>query len=53
LKGQAFGGYIDTKSGRHLTYELVVNNVPISQIDDVVAVFEDEGTISAMLWRDF
>jgi D-alanyl-D-alanine carboxypeptidase len=30
LKGQAFGGYITTKSGKHLTYQLVVNDVPIT-----------------------
>lgn len=53
LKGQAFAGYVTTKSGRHLTYEVVVNDVPISGIPDVVRVFEDEGTISAMLWRDY
>ena len=53
LKGQAFGGYITTKSGRHLTYQLVVNNVPITPIDDITKVFQDEGTISAMLWRDY
>jgi D-alanyl-D-alanine carboxypeptidase len=53
LKGQAYGGYIDAKSGKHLTYQLVVNDVPIKGIPDVVQVFQDEGTISAMLWRDY
>ncbi len=53
LKGQAFGGYITTKSGKHLIYQLVVNNVPISSIADLIGVFQDEGTISAMLWRDY
>ncbi|HLI96620.1 MAG TPA: D-alanyl-D-alanine carboxypeptidase [Candidatus Baltobacteraceae bacterium] len=53
LKGQAFGGYITTKRGRHLVYQLVVNNVPITSIAGVIAVFQDEGTISAMLWRDY
>ncbi|HVM95852.1 MAG TPA: D-alanyl-D-alanine carboxypeptidase, partial [Candidatus Acidoferrales bacterium] len=52
LKGQAFGGYIATKSGKHLTYQLVVNNVPISSIDSITQVFQDEGRISAILWRD-
>jgi D-alanyl-D-alanine carboxypeptidase len=51
-KGQAFGGYIDTKTGRHLIYQLVVNNVPIKSIEDVLQIFQDEGTISAILWRD-
>jgi D-alanyl-D-alanine carboxypeptidase len=52
LKGQAFGGYIDTKSGKHLVYQLVVNDVPIQNIPDILQVFQDEGTISAILWRD-
>jgi D-alanyl-D-alanine carboxypeptidase len=53
LQGQAFGGYITTKRGKHLVYQLVVNNVPITSIADVIKVFQDEGTISAMLWRDY
>lgn len=52
IKGQAFGGYIETKSGKHLIYQLVVNDFPISQLDQLLQVFQDEGTISAMLWRD-
>jgi D-alanyl-D-alanine carboxypeptidase len=51
-KGQAFGGYIDTKSGRHLIFHLVVNDVPIKSIEDVLHIFQDQGTISAILWRD-
>jgi D-alanyl-D-alanine carboxypeptidase/D-alanyl-D-alanine-endopeptidase (penicillin-binding protein 4) len=53
VKGQAFGGYITTKRGKHLVYQLVVNNVPMSSIADLIGIFQDEGTISAMLWRDY
>ncbi len=53
LKTQALGGYIKTKSGRQLVYELVVNNVAITSLNDVIQVFQDEGKISAMLWRDY
>jgi len=53
LKGQALGGYITTKSGRHLTFQLVVNNIPISSIADLTGVFQDQGAIAAMLWRDY
>ena len=53
LRGQAFGGYIKASSGRNLVYQLVVNNVVISDIEDIFDVFQDEGTISAILWRDF
>jgi D-alanyl-D-alanine carboxypeptidase len=52
LKGQAFAGYVKTKGGRRLAYQLVVNGVPVSDINDVIKVFQDEGTISAILWRD-
>jgi D-alanyl-D-alanine carboxypeptidase len=53
LKAQALGGYITTKSGHHLTFQLVVNNVPIQSILNVIDVFQDEGTIAAILWRDY
>jgi D-alanyl-D-alanine carboxypeptidase len=53
LKAQALGGYITTKSGRHLTFQLVVNNVPIRKLLDLTNVFQDQGKIAAMLWRDY
>ena len=52
LKGQAFGGYITTKRGKHLVYEVVVNNLPVSGLQDVLQVFQDKATASAILWRD-
>jgi len=52
IKGQAFGGYIDAKSGRRLVYQLVVNNVPVTDFNQLLDIFQDEGTISAILWRD-
>jgi D-alanyl-D-alanine carboxypeptidase len=52
IKGQAFAGYIDTSSGKKLVYQLVVNNVPIKNIPDILQIFQDQGTISAILWRD-
>ncbi len=52
IKGQAFAGYITAKSGRKLVYHLVVNNVPFGGISDLLQIFQDQGTISAILWRD-
>ncbi len=52
LKAQALAGYITTKRGHHLTFELVVNNMPLKNLLDITNVFQDEGTIAAMLWRD-
>jgi D-alanyl-D-alanine carboxypeptidase len=57
IKGQAFGGYIAAKSGKHLVYQLVVNNVDVKSIEELVPVliqiFQDEGAVSAILWRDY
>ncbi len=52
VKAQAFGGYVDAKSGKRLIYQLVVNDVPVKDLSDVLQIFQDEATISAMLWRD-
>ncbi len=53
IKSQALGGYIDTRSGRRLTFMLVVNNVPFAGPDSVIPLFQDQGVISATLWRDY
>jgi D-alanyl-D-alanine carboxypeptidase len=53
LVTQSLAGYVNTKGGRHLAYQVVVNNVPISGFNDVVQAFQDDATISAMLWRDY
>jgi D-alanyl-D-alanine carboxypeptidase len=53
LKSQALGGYITTKRGHHLTFQLVVNNVPVENVLDLTNVFQDQGKIAAMLWRDY
>jgi D-alanyl-D-alanine carboxypeptidase len=53
LRAQTFAGYITAKSGRKLAYALFVNDVsPVSGIEDVIHVFQDEGTISAIIWRE-
>jgi PBP4 family serine-type D-alanyl-D-alanine carboxypeptidase len=53
LKGEAFAGYINTKGGKHLVYEVVVNDVPVTALNQIVQVFQNEGTASAILWRDY
>ncbi|MGH7917552.1 MAG: D-alanyl-D-alanine carboxypeptidase [Candidatus Binataceae bacterium] len=51
LEGQALADYIETKSGKQLVFQLVVNNVPLTSINGVFQVFQDEGKITAILWR--
>ena len=50
---QSLGGYIKAKKGGMLAYELVVNNVAIANLNDVIQSFQDQGTVSAILWRDY
>lgn len=52
LRAQSLAGYVDTKGGRRLAFTLAVNDVGvISGVDDILPVFQDVGTISAMLWK--
>jgi D-alanyl-D-alanine carboxypeptidase/D-alanyl-D-alanine-endopeptidase (penicillin-binding protein 4) len=54
LRTQALAGYIVAKSGRRLAFTLAVNDVGVvAGLADVMAVFQDEGTIAAMLWRAY
>ena len=57
LKSQALGGYIFTESGRTLVFQLVVNDVTVGDQTDplptILKAFQDEGKISAILWRDY
>jgi PBP4 family serine-type D-alanyl-D-alanine carboxypeptidase len=53
LKGQALAGYIDAKSGRRLIFNMFVNNVQLgTDFEKVLEVFQDQGTITAIIWRD-
>jgi D-alanyl-D-alanine carboxypeptidase len=52
IKAQEFAGYIHAKSGKTLIFHLVMNNIPYDGIPSVINVFQDEGFIAAMLWRD-
>ncbi|HEX7911142.1 MAG TPA: D-alanyl-D-alanine carboxypeptidase [Paraburkholderia sp.] len=51
LESQALAGYLTSKSGRHLVFMMAVANVPITGINDVLPVFQDEGAIAALLWK--
>jgi len=53
IKAQALGGYITTKRGHHLTFEVAVNGVPMRDLTDITNLFQDEGKIAAILWRDY
>ncbi|HEX4017189.1 MAG TPA: D-alanyl-D-alanine carboxypeptidase/D-alanyl-D-alanine-endopeptidase [Frankiaceae bacterium] len=50
LSTKALGGYIKTKDGRLLAFSLLVNNVPIQDVNDVLTINTDLGKIAALLW---
>ncbi len=53
FRSQALAGYIDTKSGKRLLFSLVVNDVGIiDSLDPVLETFQDQGTITAIIWKD-
>ena len=53
LIAQNFAGYIDSKKDRRLAYVVMVNNVgEIENVSDILRVFDDQGEISAIIWRD-
>ena len=50
---RAMAGYIDTKSGRRISFSLVVNNGGVfDTFGETSVVNQDLGTITAILWRD-
>jgi D-alanyl-D-alanine carboxypeptidase len=53
LVAQNFAGYIDSKSGRRLAYVVMVNNVGIiTDINDILRVFNDQGEVSALIFKE-
>jgi D-alanyl-D-alanine carboxypeptidase len=53
VRGEAFGGYIRSRGGRDLAYQLVVNDVgPLPGFEEVISVIEDLGVVTALIWRD-
>ncbi|HYJ98329.1 MAG TPA: D-alanyl-D-alanine carboxypeptidase, partial [Burkholderiaceae bacterium] len=51
-RAQALAGYIFSKGGRRLAFALVVNEVgALTGVEDVLPVFQDQGTIAAILWK--
>lgn len=50
MPAKALGGYIETSSGKLQAFYLVVNNVPVTSIEEVLVVNNDLGKIAARLW---
>lgn len=48
---QALSGYIQGRNGHLFAYALIVNNASMPKIDDIFAIFEDEGQLSSLLYE--
>lgn len=51
LLGKASAGYLTGASGRRVAYGVYVNDVPLEQIEDVIATIADQGAIAAALYE--
>jgi len=50
---KALAGYVDTKSGKRLVFAVFVNNVPYSDVNDMMSVGNDLGSIAGLIYRDY
>lgn len=48
---QALAGYIEGKNGHLLAYLIVVNNASMPSLEDIYAIFEDDGKLSSMIYN--
>jgi hypothetical protein len=49
LLAQTLVGSIDTVGGRKLSFALMVNDVPLPELGEILEVFSDQGTMTAVL----
>jgi D-alanyl-D-alanine carboxypeptidase/D-alanyl-D-alanine-endopeptidase (penicillin-binding protein 4) len=49
---QALAGYFEGKNGHMFAYMLAVNNGQLPTIDDIFAIFEDQGQLSSLIYEE-
>jgi D-alanyl-D-alanine carboxypeptidase/D-alanyl-D-alanine-endopeptidase (penicillin-binding protein 4) len=52
LLGNSLAGYVETKSGRRVTFMLVVANVPLNTSSEVLAVTDQQAQMVADMYKD-
>jgi D-alanyl-D-alanine carboxypeptidase/D-alanyl-D-alanine-endopeptidase (penicillin-binding protein 4) len=52
LLGNSLAGYLETKSGRHVTFMIVVGNVPIASGTGVLEVTDQQAQMVAAMYKD-
>jgi serine-type D-Ala-D-Ala carboxypeptidase/endopeptidase (penicillin-binding protein 4) len=53
LTGLTQVGYIETASGRRLTYGVMTRDVPIVKIEDIFTASDDQGALAAAIYSGF
>lgn len=53
LLAQTLVGYISTASGRELAFATMVNDVPIEDVNDILNIFNDQGTLTEALQQGY
>ena len=52
LFGNSLAGYLETKSGRRVTFMIVVGNIPIASASGVLEVTGEQAKMVATLYKD-
>jgi D-alanyl-D-alanine carboxypeptidase/D-alanyl-D-alanine-endopeptidase (penicillin-binding protein 4) len=52
LLGNSLAGYLETKSGRHVTFMIAVGNVPIASGSGVLEVTDQQAQMVAAMYKD-
>jgi hypothetical protein len=52
LLGNSLAGYIQTRSGHHVTFMIVVGNVPLTSPSDVQTVTDEQAQMVAPMYQD-
>jgi serine-type D-Ala-D-Ala carboxypeptidase/endopeptidase (penicillin-binding protein 4) len=50
LLAKSLAGYVDAGSGKRLAFAVFVNNVPFSDVEDMMAVGEDLGSVAGLIY---
>ena len=53
LLAKSLAGYVDTSRGNRLVFAIYVNNVPAENVDDMMAVGNDLGSIAEAIYTNY
>jgi len=51
LLAKSLAGYVDTKKGNRLVFAVYANNMPMSDMNDMMAVGDDLGSVAGLIYK--